>query len=121
MYDVFKVVNWLRVRNYADMQTNPNVEELTQMKAMKLLYYLQAATLSITGHRLFDNDLVAWKYGPVVVAVHDKYAGHREIVGELTDQDRADYALLQADQPTADILNSIYDVYGHSSAYDLMQ
>lgn len=121
MYDVFKVVNWLRVRNYADMQTNPNVEELTQMKAMKLLYYLQAATLSITGHRLFDNDLVAWKYGPVVVAVHDKYAGHREIVGELTDQDRVDYALLQADQPTADILNSIYDVYGHSSAYDLMQ
>ena len=59
MYDVFQIVNWLRVKNYADMRQNPNVEELTQMKAMKLLYYIQAANLVLTGNRLFDNDLVA--------------------------------------------------------------
>ena len=41
MYDVFKVVNWLRVKNNADMRQDPNVEELSQMKAMKLLYYIQ--------------------------------------------------------------------------------
>lgn len=70
MYDVFKIVNWLRVRNNADMRTNPNVEELTQMKTMKLLYYIQAASLSITGHRMFNNDIVAWRYGPVVEEVH---------------------------------------------------
>ena len=40
MYDVFKIVNWLRVRNNADLQADPNAEELTQMKAMKLLYYI---------------------------------------------------------------------------------
>ena len=38
MYDVFKIVNWLRVRNNADLRTDLNAEELTQMKAMKLLY-----------------------------------------------------------------------------------
>lgn len=121
MYDVFKIVNWLRVRNNADMRTNPNVEELTQMKTMKLLYYIQAASLSITGHRMFNNDIVAWKYGPVVEEVHEKYKGHRGIVGEITESDLNDYSDLQNDYEASSILNSIYDVYGYSSAYDLMR
>lgn len=121
MYDVFKVVNWLRVKNNADMRTDPNVEELSQMKTMKLLYYIQAASLSITGHRMFDNDIVAWKYGPVVEEVHKKYSGQRGIVGTITQTDLDDYTELQNDKETADILNSIYDVYGYSSAYDLMR
>ncbi len=121
MYDVFKVVNWLRVKNNADMRTNPNVEELTQMKTMKLLYYIQAASLSITGHRMFNNDIVAWRYGPVVEEVHEKYRGHRGIVGEITESDLNDYSELQNDYEVSSILNSIYDVYGYSSAYDLMR
>lgn len=121
MYDVFKIVNWLRVRNNADMRTNPNVEELTQMKTMKLLYYIQAASLSITGHRMFNNDIVAWRYGPVIEEVHDKYRGHRGIVGEITENDLNDYSELQNDYEASSILNSIYDVYGYSSAYDLMR
>lgn len=120
MYDVFKIVNWLRVKNNADIQTDANAEELTQMKVMKLLYYIQAAALVVTGKRLFDNDIVAWKYGPVVKTVHDKYRGKRGILGEITRQDLQDYAELQHDDLTADILNSIYDEYGHSSAHDLM-
>ena len=121
MYNVFEIVNWLRVKNNADMRQNPNIEELTQMKAMKLLYYIQAASLSITNKRMFDNDIVAWKYGPVVEAVHEKYKGYRGIVGEITDDDLRDYSKLQSDATASSILNSIYDVYGYSSAYDLMR
>lgn len=121
MYNVFKVVNWLRVRNNADLRTNPNVEELTQMKAMKLLYYIQAASLVVTGHRMFDDDIVAWKYGPVVEEVHKKYIGKRGIVGKISDNDIKDYNELQNNAQTANILNSIYEIYGYSSAYDLMR
>lgn len=124
MYDVFKIVNWLRVRNNADMRQNPNIEELSQMKAMKLLYYIQAASLSISGKRMFDNNIVAWKYGPVVEVVHRKYSGCRGIVNSehpITDQDLKDYKELQNDERASNILNSIYDVYGYSSAYDLMR
>ncbi|EEU31057.1 toxin-antitoxin system, antitoxin component, Xre domain protein [Limosilactobacillus coleohominis 101-4-CHN] len=121
MYNVFEIVNWLRVKNNADMRQNPNIEELTQMKVMKLLYYIQAASLSITNKRMFDNDIVAWKYGPVVEAVHEKYKGYRGIVGEITDEDLRDYSKLQSDATASSILNSIYDVYGYSSAYDLMR
>lgn len=124
MYSVFKVVNWLRVRNRADMRQDPNIEELSQMKTMKLLYYIQAASLSVNGKRFFDNDIVAWKYGPVVEAVHDKYKGQRGIVNKqfpITKSDLADYQELQNDPNASDILNSVYEAYGYSSAYDLMR
>lgn len=121
MYNVFEIVNWLRVKNNADMRQNPNEDELTQMKAMKLLYYIQAASLVITGKRMFDNRIVAWKYGPVVEAVHQKYYHQRGIVGSITQDDINDYNQLQKDPIASNILNSIYDTYGHSSAYDLMR
>lgn len=121
MYDVFKIVNWLRVKNSADLRTDQNAEELTQMKAMKLLYYIQAASLAVTGKRMFDNDIVAWKYGPAIEAVHKKYYGQREIVGTISDQDIKDYRELEKDDEASAILNSIYNIYGHSSATDLMK
>lgn len=121
MYNVFKVVNWLRVKNNAELRSDENAEELTQMKAMKLLYYIQAASLVVTGKKMFDNPIVAWKYGPAVEAVHQKYAGRRGIVGTISAQDLKDYKELESNETTSSILNSIYDIYGHSSAYDLMK
>lgn len=125
MYDVFEILNWLRVKNYKDMQSdNPNIEELTQMKAMKLLYYIQAASLSITGHRMFNNDIVAWKYGPAVAEVHDVYKHCRGIVNSdypITPEDEADYNDLQDDEENLDILEGVYSLYGNKSAYDLMR
>lgn len=125
MYDVFKVLNWLRVKNYKDMQSNdPNVEELTQMKAMKLLYYIQAASLSMTGHRMFDSDIVAWKYGPAIAEVHNVYKRCRGIVNSdnpIDAQAQADYDELQHNKQVLDILEGVYTAYGPMSAYDLMR
>ena len=47
MIDVLKIVNWFKVRNYSDMKTNDNVEALTQLKVMKLLYYAQGVSLAL--------------------------------------------------------------------------
>ncbi|WP_369395520.1 hypothetical protein [Limosilactobacillus equigenerosi] len=58
----------------------------------------------------------------MVVKVHEIYYGQRGIVGdELDDKTRSDYKELQNNEQSSDILNSIYDIYGHSSAYDLMR
>lgn len=71
---------------------------------------------------MFDNDIVAWKYGPVVTEVHNKYKGQRGIVGDIGNDPQAleDYKTLQNDKGVSYILNNIYDIYGHSSAHDLM-
>ena len=71
MIEVLKLVNWMRVKNHKDLQVDSlDVKKLTQMKAMKLLYYMQAASLVIYNEKLFSNDIVAWDYGPVVKEVN---------------------------------------------------
>lgn len=63
MIDVLKIVNWFKVRNYSDMKTNDNVEALTQLKVMKLLYYAQGVSLAVYDKVLFPEKILAWRYG----------------------------------------------------------
>lgn len=42
------------------MRLNPNEDEITQMRVMKLLYYIQAASLAVEGKRLFDLLIIFW-------------------------------------------------------------
>lgn len=122
MLDVMQIVNWMRVRNYFDLQTDdPNVEELTQMKAMKLLYYMQAASLVINNRKLFKDDIVAWKYGPAVARVHQKYKNKRRIVGKISQFDRNDYQLVENTPKDISVIKSVYHRFSTMSAYDLMR
>lgn len=121
MYDVMKVVNWLRIRNKADLKTNENAEVLTQMKVMKLLYFIQGTSLVYLHERFFPQDVVAWKYGPAVEKVHNKYRGQREIVNTINEEDVKDYKELNESPKHGEILSSVYDTFGNKSAYDLMR
>lgn len=121
MYNVFKVVNWLRVRNHAELRESEYAEVLTQMKAMKLLYYIQGVSLAYLGKKIFPDEIVAWKYGPVVPSVHDKYRGQREIVGKITGSDIADYNELSNDIEVDEVLNAVWATYGDMSASQLMR
>jgi len=123
--DVNKVVNWFRVHNYGDMRHDDNVEALTQMKVMKLLYYAQGIMLAAFDRKLFDNDILAWKYGPVVSEVHDRYVGKREIVDFNADgmESKAieDFTELQSTDEVSIVLNTVQEAYGDKSAIQLMQ
>lgn len=120
-----KVVNWLRVTNFAMIKEDENIEELTQMKAMKLLYYAQGISLAAYDKPLFDDDILAWKYGPVVRSVHDKYYGQRSIVQYnqdlgMDEDSRNDYKELNSNEEFNIILNTVQEFYGDKSAIDLM-
>lgn len=122
MYNVFEVLNWLRIRNIKDLiSENVNAEPLTQMKAMKLLYYIQGAYLAKYNTRLFDSSISAWRYGPVVEKVYDKYRGKRSIVDTYNYQDIDDYKLLEKDEKAKEVLNKVYVVLGPYSASTLMK
>ena len=121
MYDVLKIVNWMRVKNKAELIENENAEELTQMKAMKLLYYVQGVSLVYLKHRMFPDDILAWKYGPAVSKVHQEYQGQREIVGEVSENDIDDYNELSANSKVNDVLNTVWDTFGYMSASQLLK
>lgn len=46
---------------------------ITNLKLNKLLYYAQGVHLARTGEPLFDEDIEAWQYGPVVPSVYRTY------------------------------------------------
>lgn len=51
-----------------------NGDLITNLKLQKLLYYAQAYYMvNNNGEKLFDDDIQAWEYGPVVPAVYQQY------------------------------------------------
>ena len=50
-----------------------NDEPITNMMLNKLLYFAQGHYLVEYGEPLFEDAIEAWKYGPVVPKIYDKY------------------------------------------------
>lgn len=48
-------------------------EGITPLKLQKILYFAQAASLSLYNKKLFSENIEAWKYGPVVSSLYHAY------------------------------------------------
>lgn len=120
MKEVMKFVNWFRVHNNADLKRYDFAKPLTQMKVMKLLYYVQGVSLAVNNEKAFPEKIVAWKYGPAVEKVHKKYAGCRNILGSITQKDLNDYREIESDPKLSIVVNAVQDAFGDKSAADLM-
>lgn len=120
MVEVLKLVNWMRVRNSIDLKTNPNAKPLTQMKAMKLLYYMQAASLVLKNKKLFNDDILHWQYGPVVRSVHNKYNGQKEIIKNIDEKAKKDFTDIENNREISPLVNGVFDKYNSASAHQLM-
>lgn len=46
---------------------------LTQVSLQKLMYFAQGVNLATRGSRLFDENIYAWKWGPVVPSVYGMF------------------------------------------------
>lgn len=90
-------------------------ELMSNMKLQKMLYYEQGFHLAVFDTPLFEEDIEAWMYGPVVPAVYEVYKdyGYNGIdpgkVEEVSLSDRE-----QA------LFDEVYKVYGAYSAIGLM-
>lgn len=55
------------------LQCEADTAEISNLKLQKLLYYCQAYSLALTGQPLFDEEIEAWSYGPVVPSIYQEY------------------------------------------------
>lgn len=110
------VARWFLWRNDAEMRTGDS-EYISNLKLQKLLYYAQGAFLGLTGKPLFEDDLVAWAHGPVVVDVYHEYCSNGARGIEYDDdklRPKEEYT-----QEEKNILNQVYDYFGQYSAWKL--
>ena len=52
---------------------------ISNLKLQKMLYFLWVEYFRVTGRRLFDNPICAWKLGPVIPDVYYEYCTYAGI------------------------------------------
>jgi len=105
------------VMNVAEFMISSAGDEsdITNLKLNKPLYFAQGTHFARTGQPLFEDDIVAWAYGPVVVPVYERYKANGN--GVISpDSCRSDYDGLFTSDEVDSIIDTIvaYDKYSAS-------
>lgn len=69
MVSVIKVASYIADRYLKDFG-----ERIGEMKLHKLLYFTQRESLIRKGKPMFEEEFLAWRYGPVMIQIRSAYA-----------------------------------------------
>lgn len=108
-------ISALDVANYIIDLSQKTGEPVTNMKLQKLLFYSYAWYMVETGKKLFDDEVVAWKYGPVIVAAYHAY----EQYGADTIKEADDGDPDKLNSLAKEIIEDVFNVYGGMGGIDL--
>jgi uncharacterized phage-associated protein len=64
----------LRVAEYIIHKAQKREKPVTNIKLQKLLYFTQGVYLAKYNKLAFEDNIIAWKYGPVVKDIYYKYS-----------------------------------------------
>ena len=109
---------------------------LSPMKIQKLVYFANGWNLAIRGKRLIDEDVEAWRHGPVIRSLYREFReyGNQDItkpatqtINASTEPWKIEFQVVTPsvdDQPenaefAKQLLNRIWDVYGKYTAIQL--
>jgi uncharacterized phage-associated protein len=88
---------------------------ISNLKLQKLVYYAQGFHLALYNEPLFQEDIVAWKHGPVVPELYHIYKDYgADAIPLPNDFDGTIYTTQIAEH-----LDEVYQVYGQFSAWKL--
>lgn len=113
-YTALQAAQWFLSHNKM-MADDYGAESLSNVKLNHLLYHAQGAFLSIMGHPLFEEDIVAGEQGPVVESVYHKYKRFGE--GGIDFEEDFDSAIFTTKEE--ELLNEVYNEFGQFPAWKL--
>lgn len=102
---------FLCVSTFADEE----VEQITNMKLQKLVYYAQGYHLAYYGKPLFNEDICAWKHGPVCPPLYLKYKDYGS--APIKPPADFDFDIFTPDQ--RQVLIDVWEYYSQFSATGL--
>lgn len=91
-------------------------ETLTNMRLQKLLYYQQGYHLAVFNEPLFNEDIEAWMYGPVVPCVYELYKKNGDM-GIMPHEGEMEVELSEDEE---NLFSKVFNAYSEYSAYGLM-
>jgi uncharacterized phage-associated protein len=90
-------------------------ELMSNMKLQKMLYYEQGYHLAVFGAPLFNENIEAWMYGPVVPCVYEHFKSYNS--GGIESE--VDTPILLTEEEEY-LFNDVFEAYIDFSAYGLM-
>ena len=115
-----------QIANYFLDRAADEARPMDQLKLMKLVYIAYGWVLALTGERLFEEPIQAWKHGPVIRSIYDEFKRFRAsfITGRATDYDyetgeQVVPSIPPEDEQTRMILGKVWDAYRSFSGWTL--
>lgn len=92
-------------------------DRLTNLKLQKLMYYEQGYHLAAFGTPLFNEDVEAWMYGPVVPIVYNEFSQYGRNSLPVCNNKKEIVSLNDEEES---LFYQVYDTYKEYSAIGLM-
>lgn len=90
-------------------------DTISNLKLQKMMYYQQGFHLACFGTPLFDEDIIAWQYGPVVLSVYKEY---KSFESNSISTSKEGITLSEDEE---ELFNNVYEEYNQFSAVALMK
>jgi uncharacterized phage-associated protein len=88
---------------------------MTNMKVQKLLYYTQSLYLALFDEPLFDDEIQAWRYGPVCPPAYRFYSDFEARQLPVPRKDE----LTRISEEVQNLLREVWEYFGEHDAYYL--
>lgn len=94
-------------------------DTISNLKMQKLLYYAQGYFLALYKTPLFEDKIEAWKYGPVVKSIYDKFSEYGKLAIDFKELENYNGEVYTAEH--LDFLPFIFNKYNSFSAWELSE
>jgi uncharacterized phage-associated protein len=102
---------------------NQTGENLTPMKLQKLVYYAHGWYAGLTKNRLINEEIEAWKFGPVIPSLYHQFKQYGASPIEKKATECIGFTLTEVEPPINYEINqfikNIWDAYGGFTAIKL--
>lgn len=106
----------LRVAEYIIHEAQKREKPVTNTKLQKLLYFVQGSYLAKYNKLAFEDNIIAWEYGPVVKDIYYKYSlyGAEPII--VVDKLNSKISIM-----LSEIINIVLEAFLNTSQTDLIE
>ena len=122
MYDIKTIASYfIDKANHKIIDDDNSAEWVSHLKLQKILYFAQAVFLSIKSEQLFNDDILAWKFWPIIESIYKEYSRKRKKWSLLlSKKDILDKNFNNIENEDKTLLDEVYKEFWKYSAGELV-